>query len=220
MEQLQTNLEQAIAKLDEYWKLVVQMNNPDLDQSRRFQAISEETLVHLTDLTKYTYRDVDGEIKPLLTPEEIQQLMVATGTLTPQERLKIEAHVTKTHEFLQQIPWTNYLQNVPHIAYAHHEKLDGSGYPQGLVGQEIPLQSQMLTIADIYDALTAADRPYKRRLDLDTAQKILRAEAGKNRINKDMVELFFQRQVFTVLGHRFPKGEAMPTEPEQNSYVA
>lgn len=202
--QLEADLQKAIAQLDAYWELVVQMNKPDLDQNRSFQALTEETLLQLTELTKYTYRDMEGKTKPLLTSKEIQQLMVAHGNLTSQERHKIQAHVSNTYEFLQQIPWTKYLRDVPQIAYAHHEKLNGTGYPQGLVGPEIPFQSQMLTIADIYDALTAADRPYKRRLDLKTAANILWSEAQKNHINQDLVELFLQRQVFTVLGHQMP----------------
>jgi len=202
--QLEADLQKAIAQLDAYWELVVQMNKPDLDQNRRFKVLTEETLLQLTKLTKYTYKNMEGKTKPLLTSKEIQQLMVASGNLTPQERKKIEAHVSNTYEFLQQIPWTKYLQNVPHIAYAHHEKLDGTGYPLGLAGKEIPFQTQILTIADIYDALTAADRPYKRRLDLKTAANILWSEAQKNHINQNLVELFLQRQVFTVLGHQMP----------------
>jgi HD-GYP domain-containing protein (c-di-GMP phosphodiesterase class II) len=118
--------------------------------------------------------------------------------------LEIEAHVTHTYHFLKRIPWTKHLKGVPAIAYGHHEKLDGSGYPQGLKQEDIPVQSQILTIADIYDALTASDRPYKRRLPVNTVLHILRQEAAKNKINSDLVELFEQRQVFTVLGHTLP----------------
>ena len=139
--------------------------------------------------------------KPLITEEEMAQLQIPRGNLTPEERLGIESHVTHTYQFLRRIPWTKHLKNVPTIAYGHHEKLDGSGYPQGLKQDEISIQTQMLTIADIYDALTASDRPYKRRLPVETALHILRQEASKNKINKDLVELFEQRQVFSSLGH-------------------
>ena len=132
------------------------------------------------------------------------QLLITRGTLTSQERLAIESHVTHTYHFLKRIPWTKHLKGVPSIAYGHHEKLDGSGYPQGLKEDEIPIQTQILTIADIYDALTASDRPYKRRLPINTVLKILRHEAAKNKLNSDLVELFEQRQVFTVLGHTLP----------------
>jgi len=201
LENLEVELAEAIEQLEEYWELVVQMNKPDLERSQ-FKSFTEETLAKLTNLTNYTYRDTDGKLRPLLTPIEIQQLMIPKGNLTIHERRRIETHVSNTYEFLQQIPWTKYLKNVPNIAYAHHEKLDGSGYPQGLTAKDIPFQSQLITIADIYDALTAADRPYKKRLDIETASKILREEASKNRINQDFVEVFLQREVFTVLGHQ------------------
>ncbi len=200
LENLEAELAGAIEQLEEYWEIVIQMNKPDLERSH-FKSFTEETLAKLTNLTNYTYKDADGKLRPLLTPIEIQQLMIPRGNLTVHERRRIETHVSNTYEFLQQIPWTKHLKNVPSIAYAHHEKLDGSGYPQGLAAKDIPFQSQLITIADIYDALTAADRPYKKRIDIETASKILRGEASKNRINQEFVEVFLQREVFTVLGH-------------------
>ncbi len=201
LEQLDTQLAQAIETIKHYREFVQQLNQPEVLLTRDFQAFTEETLTQLTVLSQYTYRDVDGQIKPLITKAEMVQLLVPKGNLTPEERLGIESHVTHTYHFLQRIPWTKHLKDVPIIAYGHHEKLDGSGYPRGLKQDEIPIQTQMLTVADIYDALTASDRPYKRRLPLETALKILRQEATKNKINGDLVELFEQRQVFRVLGH-------------------
>jgi HD-GYP domain-containing protein (c-di-GMP phosphodiesterase class II) len=204
LEQFDNQLTQTIEALEYYLEFIQELNEPDVVIRRDFQAFSEETSAQLAALTKYTYRDIDGETKPLITEAEMAQLLVPRGNLTTQERLGIEEHVTHTYHFLRRIPWTKHLKDVATIAYGHHEKLDGSGYPQGLKHEEIPLQSQMLTVADIYDALTASDRPYKRRLPLDTALKILRQEAAKNKINGDLVELFEQRQVFTVLGHTLP----------------
>jgi HD-GYP domain-containing protein (c-di-GMP phosphodiesterase class II) len=204
LEQLDKQLTQTIEAIEYYWEFIRELNEPDVVIRRDFQAFSEETSAQLAALTQYTYRDIDGETKPLITEAEMTQLLVPRGNLTNQERLGIEAHVTHTYHFLRRIPWTKHLKDVPTIAYGHHEKLDGSGYPQGLKQEEIPLQTQMLTVADIYDALTASDRPYKRRLPLETALKILRQEAAKNKINEDLVELFEQRQVFTVLGHSLP----------------
>lgn len=204
LEQLESQLTQTIEALEYYWEFIRELNEPDVVIRRDFQAFSEETSAQLAALTKYTYRDIDGETKPLITEAEMTQLLVPRGNLTNKERLGIEEHVTHTYHFLRRIPWTKHLKDVPTIAYGHHEKLDGSGYPQGLKQEEIPIQTQMLTVADIYDALTASDRPYKRRLPLDTALKILRQEAAKNKINSDLVELFEQKQVFTVVGHSLP----------------
>jgi HD-GYP domain-containing protein (c-di-GMP phosphodiesterase class II) len=201
IKQFDSRLSQTIETLQHYLELLQELNEPDVVLTREFQAFSEETSAQLSALSQYTYRDVDGVTKPLISEAEMQQLLVPRGTLTAQERLGIEAHVTHTYHFLRRIPWTKHLKGVPAIAYGHHEKLDGTGYPQGLTHQEIPVQTQILTIADIYDALTASDRPYKRRLPVDTAIKILRHEAAKNKINSDLVELFEQRQVFSILGH-------------------
>lgn len=204
LKQFDSQLAQTIETLNYYWEFIQELNEPDVVLRRDVQAFSEETAAQLAGLAQYTYRDIDGVTKPLISEAEMAQLLIPRGTLTTQERLGIEAHVTHTYHFLKRIPWTKHLKDVPIIAYGHHEKLDGTGYPQGLKQDEISIQSQMLTIADIYDALTASDRPYKRRLPLDTALKILRQEAAKNKINSDLVELFEQRQVFSVVGHTLP----------------
>ncbi len=204
LRQFDNQLAQTVETLNYYWELLQELNEPDVLLRRDFQAFSEETATQLTALAQYTYRDIDGVTKPLISQAEMAQLLVARGNLTAQERLGIEAHVTYTYHFLKRIPWTKHLKDVPTIAFGHHEKLDGTGYPQGLKQEEIPIQTQMLTIADIYDALTASDRPYKRRLPVDTVLKILRQEAAKNKINSDLLELFEQRQVFTILGHALP----------------
>lgn len=193
IEQLDTKLAEAKTKLAEYWEVLLEANEPHI--------LAAEPLAQLREIARQTYRDIDGAKKPLLNPDEILQLMVSRGNLTPEERSEIESHVTHTYEFLKQIPWTKDLKNVPDIAYGHHEKLDGTGYPRGLNKSEIPIQAQLMTIADIYDALTAGDRPYKRALRTEAAMKILRQEAAHNKINSDLLELFDHRQVFKVLGH-------------------
>ena len=204
LKQFEAQLAQTIEVLNYYWELLKELNEPDVLLTREFHAFSEETTAQLTALSQYTYRDIDGVAKPLITEAEMAQLLIPRGTLTSQERSAIEAHVTHTYHFLRRIPWTKHLKDVPLIAYGHHEKLDGTGYPQGLKEEDIPIQTQILAIADIYDALTASDRPYKRRLPVNTVIKILRQEAAKNKISSDLVELFEQRQVFTVLGHTLP----------------
>ena len=193
IEQLDTKLAEAKTKLAEYWEVLLEANEP--------HVLAAEPLAQLREISQQTYRDIDGAKKPLLSPDEIVQLMVSRGNLTPEERAEIESHVTHTYDFLKQINWTKDLKKVPEIAYGHHEKLDGTGYPRGLKKLEIPIQAQLMTIADIYDALTAGDRPYKRALRTDAAMKILRQEAAHNKINADLLELFDHRQVFSVLGH-------------------
>ena len=197
---LDRELEAELDRLDTYWEVLERANEP--------QVLAEEPLAMLQELARYTYRDVNGEARHLVTETELEQLCIRRGTLTAGERLAIESHVTHTYEFLKRIPWTGDLAEVPLVAYGHHEKLDGSGYPRGLRATEIPVQAQMITIADIYDALTARDRPYKKSLPVAIALKILREEASMGKINADLLDLFEQRQAFSVVGHALAEENA------------
>lgn len=194
-----TELVEEMDKLDRLWELLLKMNEPESLITREFQPLSDEELALWTELSQYQYRDIDGHLKYLVTTQEMSQLMVPRGNLTPEERLAIEAHVTYSYHFLKRIPWTNDLKNIPKIVLSHHEKLDGSGYPQGLKQEQIPIGSQILAIADIYDALTAGDRPYKDKLPPESAIDILKTAAAKNKLNPHLVELFDQRQVYNIL---------------------
>ncbi|WP_413164621.1 HD domain-containing phosphohydrolase [Capilliphycus salinus ALCB114379] len=193
LEQLEANLSKAVQQLNDCWNLLLEANEPQVTEGK--------PLDKLLELTRITYRDIDGETKPLVTPEEMNQLLVKQGNLTPEERLVIESHVTHTYKFLEKIPWTKDLQEVPKIAHGHHEKLDGTGYPLKLKQAEIPVQAQMMAIADIYDALTAGDKPYQHGLPTITALKILRKEAAQNKVNPDILQVFEERQVYQVIGH-------------------
>ncbi len=192
-------LTRAVQQLQGRLSLLETMNEPESLDTQRFEAFSEVAMAELTALSQSNYLDADGIVKPLVSAAELEQLLVPRGNLTREERLAVEAHVTLSYQFLKRIPWTRNLQNIPDIAYGHHEKLDGSGYPRGLKDDAIPVQTQMMAIADIYDALTAADRPYKKPLPADIVVKILHEEAHKHRINLDFVQLFIERQVYQVL---------------------
>ena len=114
----------------------------------------------------------------------------------------MESHVTHSFHFLTKIPWTPVMRFIPEIAYGHHEKLDGSGYPRGLTEAQIPLQAKMMTISDIYDALTAQDRPYKRAVPAQKALDILHDEAGQGKLDKDLLDLFVAQRVYQVTAPR------------------
>ena len=197
--QLDRDLADRLDRLQSYWQLLNQLNQPNVVLNSQFAETLDVIVADLHQLAGYTYRDLEDRIQPLLTLEEIEQLLIPTGSLTAAERLVVESHVSHTYDFLRKIPWTKDLQAVPKIARSHHEKLDGTGYPQGLAATEIPIQSQIMTIADIYDALTASDRPYKPRLSLDRSLAILRQEASAGKIDSNLLALFEQRQVYTVL---------------------
>ena len=112
------------------------------------------------------------------------------GSLTESEFDEIRSHVTHTYRFLQQIPWSKALKRVPLIAGAHHERLNGTGYPNKLAAVDIPLQSKMMSIADIFDALTASDRPYKRAIPVDKALDILNFSVKDGHVDADLVKIF------------------------------
>lgn len=132
----------------------------------------------------------------ILTPEEFMKLSVPKGTLSEEERREIESHVSHTYQFLKQIAWTEDLSEVPDIAHAHHEKCDGSGYPRGLTCNHIPVQSRIMAIADIYDALTAMDRPYKRSVSAERAIDILSHEAKLKKIDSDLLQIFIEAGIY------------------------
>ncbi len=147
--------------------------------------------------TVHTYLDLDGR-RPLLNRDELDALSIARGSLTREERATMEAHVTQSYLFLREIPWRRTpWKHVPEIAYGHHEHLDGRGYPQGLRGNEIPPQVRMMTIADIFDALTAQDRPYKKSVSVERALGILSEEfARKGKIDAALLDLFIARRLW------------------------
>ena len=132
----------------------------------------------------------------MLTPAEASILAITKGSLTETERREIQQHVVHTFQFLAQIPWTRDFRRIPEIARSHHEKLDGSGYPFGARGDQIPLQSRMMTIADIYDALTATDRPYKKAVRVEEALDTLREEQRAGALDGALLDLFIDARIF------------------------
>ncbi len=134
----------------------------------------------------------------LLTPEEVDLLSIRAGSLNDQERKEIESHVIHTYLFLSKIPWTSELKQVPQIAYGHHEKLNGSGYPNRFRADDIPVQTRMMTISDIYDALTASDRPYKKAVPFEKALDILASEVKNQRVDNDLFQLFLEGKIFEL----------------------
>jgi len=154
----------------------------------------------LERLVGRTWRDRRGRTATLLLPEEFRFLSIAQGSLSPEERLDVESHVTHTWRFLSTIPWTPDLARVPQIAYAHHEKLDGSGYPRRIGPDDIPPAARALTVCDIYDALTASDRPYKKAMPHGRALEVLEAEASASKLDRWMVKTFIEGRVWLALG--------------------
>lgn len=149
----------------------------------------------LREIANMAFEHPQGSPRPLLTPLELENLSIPRGSLNERERREIESHVVHTYNFLRQIPWTRELARVPEIAGGHHEKLDGTGYPRGIGAEQIPLQTRIMTIADIYDALTASDRPYKAALPHERALDILSDDARRGRIDSELLRVFVEARV-------------------------
>ena len=161
------------------------------------RVVAAEVGALLDSILDKTYRDVDSE-RPLLDVPDFEFLRIPRGSLSSDERLKMEQHVTQSFYFLREIPWAKTpWRNVPDLAYGHHEHLDGTGYPRGLKADEIAPQVRMLTIADVFDALTANDRPYKAAMPIDRALDILVKEfAQRGKVDGDLLDLFITNKVY------------------------
>ena len=191
IEQLRDARRASQSDLRRYLDVIITANEPTV--------LPEETSEELRDIHRRTYVDFDGAARPLLADHELQFLMIRQGNLDDRERREIESHVTHTYRFLEQIPWTRELKGIPDIAYGHHERLNGQGYPRAVGADEIPVQTRMMTIVDVFDALTATDRPYKRAVPWANALDILQMEANAGLLDGHLLKTFIDARVFEAL---------------------
>lgn len=164
-------------------------------------VLSEDKTYLLHELERTTFRRPDGETEKLISDEEFRFLSIPRGSLTHDERQEIESHVTHTYRFLSMIPWTAALKDIPRIAYGHHEKLDGTGYANHLKQKDLHPQTRMMTICDIYDALTAHDRPYKKAIPLAKALDILNMEVQEKKIDPAFFDVFVKKKIYQQPEH-------------------
>lgn len=183
-QEIESILAEEGVRLERFLEVVLAANQPAVLHT----DVSEE----LGRVAGYSFVDHAGQRIRLLDDFEFAGLALAKGSLNPEEREEIESHVTHTFNFLSLIPWTKNLSRLPDIAYGHHEKLDGTGYPRGLGAEDIPVQTRMMTISDIYDALTASDRPYKRAMPIERALDILGSEAKAGKIDAMLLRVFIE----------------------------
>jgi HD-GYP domain-containing protein (c-di-GMP phosphodiesterase class II) len=181
-------LRKRLEEIDRYFQTVLTSNEPTV--------LPEGNFKHLLDIATNQYITWDGRPRPLLSDDEVRLLSIRKGSLDAQERLEIESHVVHTYNFLKQIPWTREIRNIPQIARGHHEKLNGMGYPFKLNAQEIPLQTRMMTVADIFDALSAADRPYKKAVSREKALDILNDMVNDGELDGQVYNIFVEAKVF------------------------
>ena len=216
---IEQQLKAELERLEGFLRAVEQSNEPTVLDDGDFE--------HLEELRAYPFAGQDEPIANLLTEDEFTHLSIRKGSLSLDERREIESHAQHTANFLRLIPWTPELARIPELAESHHEKLDGSGYPHGLKSEAIPLGSKLMAICDIYDALTASDRPYKAAMPSDKAYGILEMEAKEGKLDRDLVGVFINAGVNRVLDgkdykainpQQSPGGEAShhPCDPEDH----
>lgn len=165
-------------------------------QSNEPTVLPQEVASELDTLEDLTYQHWSGDRHALFAPDDLDLLRIPKGSLSNDERSEIESHVTHTYRFLTQIPWTAELAGVPDIAYAHHERMNGRGYPRRLKEPDIPVQSRLMAVADVYDALTAADRPYKAAVSLERSLEILDQEVRVNLLDKESLRIFIEARIY------------------------
>lgn len=188
LRKLEEEEKRNLESVDVFYETIRKANEP--------MRLDDATQEFLKSLEPRTYVDGTGSPSGFLKGDELSRLLIPSGTLSNAERDEINSHVSHTWKFLSQIPWTQDLRQVPFIAFAHHEKLDGSGYPRKLVGDAIPLGSQIMTICDIYDALAATDRPYKKAMPAEKALDIIQFEVKSGKIDGELFQIFLDGRVY------------------------
>ncbi|MDH5301001.1 MAG: GAF domain-containing protein [Gammaproteobacteria bacterium] len=195
-----------------YRDTLAQLNDDQrfLQQSNKgSESMSADAQNRVKEIAKRQWRDSEGQQRPLLTENEVLNLNIVKGTLTSDERAIINGHISTTLRMLESLPFPKHLKNVPEIAGGHHEHMDGSGYPRGLTRDQMSVQARMMGITDIFEALTSADRPYKKPMPLSQALGILAKMRDDQHIDADLFEIFIRQKVYLQYAEKFLKPEQM-----------
>ena len=180
------------------------------------EFMSEEHIIRVKLLAEQHWTDVSGIQRPLLSDDEVMNLSIVRGTLNDAEREVINSHIVATIKMLESLPFPKSLQNVPEYAGGHHEKMDGTGYPRGLKRDEMSVQARMMAIADIFEALTASDRPYKKGKKLSECLKIMGVMKQNNHIDPDIFEIFIKQRIYLDYADEFLDPEQIDNIEESN----
>ena len=192
---------EKLMEIEEIQRFINKCNEPG-------EFLDDEILVRLKEVSEKTYIDDAGEQQPFLTADELVNLSIRRGSITEKERQKMQGHAAVTLKMLKQIPFTKKLKNIPDFAGAHHEFLNGKGYPLGLKGDEISFEGRLMAVTDIAEALTASDRPYKKAMPLETVYRILRSMVEGGELDPNLVELFIEKEVYKIYQKKHEKAPA------------
>ena len=190
-----------------------------LEQERAFieaaniggEFLADEKIERIKQVAAQRWRDWTGKEQPFLSENEVYNLSIRKGTLNNEERKIISDHVVVTIEMLQQLPFPRNLRRVPEFAGGHHERMDGKGYPKGLKREDMSIPARIMAIADIYEALTAADRPYKKAMTLSQSLKIMEKMQAEGHIDSDLFHLFVEAGVY----RRYAETHLKPEQLDQ-----
>ena len=183
----------------------------ELDDDRRFlhacniggERMKDEDVERVKRIAGYRWRDVSGHEANFLSEDEVKNLTIRAGTLTDDERKIINHHIVATIKMLEALPWPKHLTSVPEYAGGHHERMDGKGYPKGLKREEMSVQARCMGIADIFEALTAKDRPYKKGKTLSESLEILGRMKLNNHVDPDLFDIFVRKKVYLRYAEMF-----------------
>lgn len=168
------------------------------------ESMHDEDIARVHTISSdYHWEDLSGKTRAFLSNEEIENLTIRAGTLTPEERVIINHHINLTNSMLEKLPWPKHLKNVPEYAGGHHERMDGKGYPKGLMREEMSVQARCMGIADIFEALTAKDRPYKKGKSLSESLHILGKMKLNGHIDPDLFDIFIWEKVYEEYALKF-----------------
>jgi hypothetical protein len=177
------------------------------------EFLPPEKQQRIRDIASQTYRR-RGKDEPLLTADEVENLCISRGTLTEKERIVINGHMVQTIKMLEQLPFPRNLRRVPEYAGGHHEKRDGSGYPKGIYADEMSVPARIMVIADVFEALTSSDRPYKKPKSLSETMKIMGFLKRDNHLDPDLFDLFVKSGMYRKCGELFLKPEQLDAVDE------
>ena len=171
------------------------------------EFMGEDKVARIKKIAAYSWQDSQGNTQKLLNDEELDNLCIPKGTLTSEERVIVNHHIVMTQRMLEALPFPKHLQNVPEIAGNHHERMDGKGYPNGVMGAELSVGARLMCIADVFEALTAADRPYKKGMNLSTALRILGSMKEESHIDPDLFDVFISEKIYLQYAENFLDSE-------------
>lgn len=203
IKKLEESAAKTIQELREVREFILKCNEPS-------EFLEDEYIGRLQEISQKTYKDEHGDKQPFLTPDELKNLSIRKGSINEEERQIMKNHAQITLDMLAKIPFTKKLKNIPNFAGAHHECINGRGYPLGLQGEEIPFEGKLMAVTDIAEALTAKDRPYKKAMPLEQVYTILRKMVDNDELDRDLVDFFINEKIYEA----YQVKHEMPDSPQ------